>query len=134
MSYVQVCQKFFGAYDASSHVMQYGDLNMNKDCLLIYFGAHYANCINVNNPYCMSIKFAHLISLVLLVITLNIIWGFHKTYLELYERWCNCRKLFGVLRGIKCDVTWVSDKVVLKSGPNDKGGKKNKKLNWTKIK
>jgi hypothetical protein len=66
---VQVCPRTLAAHDANSHVMQYGDLNMNKDCLLTYFGAHHANCINDNNTYSISIKFAHLISLVLLVIT-----------------------------------------------------------------
>ena len=92
---------------------------MNKYCVLTYFGAHHANCIHDNNTNFISIKFAHLISLVLLVITPNIIWGFYKTYLKLYERWYNCRKLFGFLRGNKSDVKEGSDKVVLKSGSND---------------
>jgi len=54
--------------------MQYGDLSMDKDCLQTYFSAHHATCSNGNSTYCISIKFAYLISIVLFVIALYIIW------------------------------------------------------------
>jgi len=70
---VYVCWRTLTTHDASSHVLQYRDLNMNKDGLLIYFDAHHANCNNDNTTYTISIKFTHLISIVLVVLTLDII-------------------------------------------------------------
>jgi hypothetical protein len=74
LSNVQVRRITLAADNANSHVMQYGDLSMDKDCIHIYFSAHHTTCSNDNNTYCISIKFAYLISVVLFVIALYITW------------------------------------------------------------
>jgi len=73
LSNVQVRRRTLAVHDARSYMMQYGDINMNKDCLFTYFDSYHVNCINDNyatsNPTrLVSQRNAHLISLVLVLV------------------------------------------------------------------